>query len=86
MKTTKAGDIESALQNVLTEYIQLKLFSLQKTLGEYEDKWGFSFSQFQEKIKTNTLGKDPYSYEVEKDYWDWEDTVTLIEHFQSISV
>lgn len=84
IQTTKALDIESALQTVLSEYIQLKLSNLEKKTEELEKKWGGSFLLFQEKIKTNTLGSDPYSYEVEKDYWEWEDAISLIEHFQSV--
>ena len=26
----------------------------------------------------------PYSYEVESEYWEWKDTITLIDHYQSV--
>ena len=83
IQTTKANDIDTALHSVLSEYIQIKLFDLEKKRENFETKCESDFSQFQEKIKSNTLGKDPYSYEVESEYWEWEDTITLIDHYQS---
>ena len=84
IQTTKANDIDTALHSVLSEYIQMKLIDLEKKREIFETKWQSEFSQFQEKIKNNNLGKDPYSYEVESDYWEWEDTITLIDHYESI--
>ena len=84
IQTTKANDIESALQSILSEYIPMKIQDLENKQKVFESKWDGDFSQFQEKIKSNTLGKDPYSYEVESEYWEWEDTLTLLEHYQSI--
>ena len=84
IQTTKANDIESALQSVLSEYIQMKIQDLENKRKVFESKWGGDFSEYQEKIRYNTLGKDPYSYEVESEYWEWEDTLTLLEHYQSI--
>ena len=86
IQTTKANDIESALQFVLSEYIQMKIQDLENKRKVFESKWGGDFSEYQEKIKNNTLGKDPYSYEVESEYWEWEDTLTLLEHYESIVV
>ena len=62
----------------------MKLIDLEEKREIFETKWQSEFSQFQEKIKNNNLGKDPYSYEVESDYWEWEDTITLIDHYESI--
>ncbi len=84
IQTTKANDIESALQSVLSEYIQMKIQDLENKRKVFESKWGGDFSEYQEKIKNNTLGKDPYSYEVESEYWEWEDTLNLLEHYESI--
>lgn len=84
IQTTKARDIDTALHSVLSEYIQMKLFDLEKKRKIFETKWQGEFSQFQEKIKNNNLGKDPYSYEVESDSWEWGDTITLIDHYQSV--
>jgi hypothetical protein len=84
IQTTKSNDIDTALHSVLSEYIQMKLIDLEKKREIFETKWQGEFSQFQEKIKNNNLGKDPYSYEVESDYWEREDTHTLLEHYESI--
>jgi len=84
IQTTNANDIESALQSVLSEYIQMKIQDLENKRKVFESKWGGDFSEYQEKIKNNTLGKDPYSYEVESEYWEWEDTLNLLEHYESI--
>jgi hypothetical protein len=83
IQTTKANDLESAFQSVLSEYLQLKLIDLEKRMKIFEIKWDVYFFQFQDKIKNKTLGVDSFSYEVECDYWEWEDTLTLMDLYQS---
>ena len=50
---------------------------LRRTDG-FESKWAMTFAEFAEACKLNTLGQDSYSYEVESDYWEWEEAVTLL--------
>ncbi len=40
-----------------------------------------TFAEFSERGKAGTLGQDPYSYEVESDFWEWEKAETLLKHY-----
>jgi len=75
-------DFEAALQKILSEYIELKIERLEQDIQDFEAKWGMSFPEFAERCEAGTLGRDPYDYEVEKDFWEWEKAVTLLEHYR----
>jgi len=74
---TEIPDIEIALRKVLSEYLELKGEALEKRIAVFEGKWGMSFDEFSQKCAEGPLKKDVYSYEVEKDFWEWEQAVTL---------
>lgn len=84
VRTTQTPDLEAALWKVLTEYIDLKLHSLRERLSQFEQKWGMPFNEFAERFHDDNLGVDSYSWEVEQDFWKWEQTVTLVEHYQEL--
>ena len=77
-------DMDSALRQVLSEYLALKLESLDAQIAGFETKWDMSFEAFSEKYAGGTLEGDAYAYEVEKDFWDWEQAVTLKQHYEAI--
>jgi len=83
-KVTRASDIETALWKVVSEYLDLKSKELDKQIGEFSRKWGMSFEEFSKACKRGTIGKDPYSYEVEKDFWEWERIHTLKRHYDGL--
>ena len=77
-------DLDAALRKVLTEYLDLKLESLQRRVGEFEAKWGMAFDAFSERCEAGTIDRDPFAYDVERDYWEWEKLVTLVEHYEGL--
>ncbi|MBW1796553.1 MAG: hypothetical protein JRJ38_19420 [Deltaproteobacteria bacterium] len=77
-------DIEMALRKILFEYLDLKLKELQGQAKEFEEKWSMSFEEFSAKCKEKEIGEDVYSYEVEKDFWDWEKIETLRKHYGEV--
>ena len=84
VKTTHSKDIDDALNKIFSEYLELKLKRLQQTIEEFEKKWNMSFEKFKKRIKENTLKADIYSFDTEKDYWQWEEAVTLRKHYEEI--
>ena len=84
IKTTKAKDIDNAFQRVFTEYLELKLKNLQETIERFQGKWELGFEEFKEKMKSGRLKKDVYSFDVEKDLWQWEEVETLKKHYESL--
>ncbi len=76
-RVAETPDIEGALWKVLSEYIDLKSAQLSQQIIAFESKWSMPFAEFSVRIKEGRLGKDAYSYEVEKDFWEWEKAETL---------
>lgn len=77
-------DIGMALRKVLSEYLELKSKALEERIAAFEAKWGMSFEEFSQKCAEGTLAGDAYSYEVERDFWEWEQAVTLQNHYESL--
>ena len=83
-EVTELPDLEAALWKVLSEYIELKTARIRKDIQEFESKWGMDFKQFSERCAAGTLEADPYAYDVESDFWEWESAETLLEHYESL--
>jgi hypothetical protein len=81
---TEIPDIKMALWKVLSEYLELKCKALEERIVAFETKWDMSFEEFSRKCAEGTLAKEPYSYEVEKDFWEWEQATTLLSYYQSL--
>jgi len=86
LKATKTSDIETALWKVVTEYLDLKMKELKKENSKFSEKWGMSFDEFSIACKEDKLKQDIYSYEVEKDFWEWERIHTLKQHYKTLGV
>ena len=81
---TEIPDVRMALWKVLSEYLELKCLVLEERIAAFKTKWGMSFERFSQKCAEGTLAEDPYSYAVEKDFWEWEQAVTLQRHYESL--
>ncbi len=75
-----------ALEMIIKDYAKMRLNGSIEKIKDFEKKWGMEFDEFKEKCKSNSLPdeKDPYSWEVEKDYRDWESFITLKSHYEEI--
>jgi hypothetical protein len=80
-RVAETPDIETALWKVLLDYVDLKLAKLSQQIADFEAKWDMPFTEFSKRIKEKQLPKDAYSFEVEKDFWDWEKAETLLKHY-----
>jgi hypothetical protein len=78
LKVTHSQDLEEAFHKVLREYLDLKLGSLSAEISRLEEKWGCTFAEFREKTK------EDYTYEVEREFWEWERLETLKSHYQAL--
>jgi len=79
----ETADLETALWKVLSDYINLKVQSLQDEIAQFESKWGMSFAEFSEKFGADSLPVDSYSYEIESEFWAWEQAETLLQHYEA---
>ena len=84
IKATQAPDIDIAFRKILSEYFDLKLKKLQCPVKEFEYKWKISFEEFKDQCQRKIIKKDIYSYEVEKDFCEWERIETLKKHYAEL--
>ncbi len=84
VKATLARDINDAFNRIFTEFLDLKLNQLEQAIKAFQKKWGSTFEGFKKKIQQNQLGENPHSYNVENDFWQWEEAETLKEHYSDI--
>ncbi len=77
-QTTGASNINDALSKILKDFFQLKIYALQEKISMYEKKYGMSFADFEEACKTGKI-ENSYSYEIEKDNWDWDASIIEME-------
>ncbi|MFZ5819047.1 MAG: hypothetical protein ACOYYJ_04015 [Chloroflexota bacterium] len=73
-----------ALSLAIKDLVRLRVIETQTRISEFEKKYGMTFSEFEEACKNGTI-HDPYSYEVEKDDFEWEAAVTDLETLEEIS-
>ncbi len=85
-KMVKTPDPEIALWKILSEYTDLKTNMLKQQIKAFESKWKGTFEEFAERCQTETLGVDPYAYEVESDFWEWEKAETLLQHYKKLQI
>ncbi len=83
---TENANLDAALRQILADYVKLKIEALTAEIARYEDKWGMTFEAFAGKCAAGTLGQDTYAYDVEKDYWAWEEATTLRDHYATIEI
>ena len=78
---TETPDYDMALWKLLFDYLNLKIQSLAAEGQVFEQKWGMTFAEFQQRMALNTLEQDAYSFEVEQVFWQWERIETLRQYF-----
>jgi len=62
----------------------MKIASLRSAIADYEQKWGMSFDEFSRQIRAGTLKESAYSWDVEQDFWEWEQADTLLRHYENL--
>ncbi len=83
-QVTGESGINNALSKILKDFFQLKIEALEGKISTYEKKYGMSFTDFEEACKSGKI-EDPYSYEVEKDDWEWETAITEVEVYKEMA-
>jgi len=62
----------------------LKTSALRESIARFEQKWGMSFEEFSQHCRDGTLDSDAYSWEVEQDFWSWEQATTLLKQYEAL--
>lgn len=84
LKATRSQDLDEAFEKVFSEYLALKIAHLERTIDRMEEKWEMDFPTFKRRLAENNLPDEAYAYDVEQDFWKWEEAETLKAHYQEV--
>jgi len=75
IELTGQPQLDVAILVMLRDAIEHRLEKINVALEAYERKYGMSFQEFEAQGQSGEL-TDRFSYEVEKDYFEWDSLVT----------
>jgi hypothetical protein len=84
---TETPDLAAALLEALTKHIHSKTNSLKQRIRTFEAKWKMTFEEFKEfseRTRVGLLVETPHSYDIENDFKVWNQTISLLEHYESL--
>lgn len=85
LELTSTSDLDSALLSAMKDVIDHRIEKCEQEINAFETKYKMKFEDFKEKWNNNELLGNKYSYEIEKDYWEWEAAVSRREHLGKIA-
>jgi len=72
---TQESRLEVALPIAVKDLVRLKLKETEERKAAFEQRHGMDFEAFKQAWDEGRIA-DKHSYEIERDYWEWEATVT----------
>lgn len=78
---SRLGRPEDVLVDLLKRYLVMRIVEFEGVVKSMEDEYGVTFEQFEEEDRLNKLG---HSWEVERDYYDWDRAVTEVQKFKEM--
>ena len=64
-----------ALSLAIKNLVRLRMWEVKMKIESFEGKYGMDFSEFEKACDDGRI-KEPFSYEVEKDDFEWEAAIT----------
>ncbi|MCX7706714.1 MAG: hypothetical protein N2204_01725 [Anaerolineae bacterium] len=80
---TREPRLEVALPLAVRDWVRLKLQAARQQKAAFEQRYGMDFSAFKSAWNEGHI-PERYSYEVERDYWEWEAAVADEERLSRI--
>lgn len=80
---TQEPRLEVALLLAIKDWIRLKLKETSEQREAFEHRYGMEFQIFKQAWIEGRI-ENNHSYEVERDYWEWEATVTDEERLHQV--
>ena len=80
---TRESRVEVALPLAIKDWVRLKLKEAQDQREIFRERYGMDFPSFKEAWEEGRIPGE-HSYEVERDYWEWEAAVTDTERLQEM--
>ena len=82
-KITGQSNFHIALLPATKNTVQSRMEETQALIAGFENKYKMTFPEFEKACNDGRI-KDPFSYEVEKDDWEWETAISEHELFDEI--
>lgn len=67
--------LDAAVRLTVRDALEHRLREVQEGIAAFEERYGMSFAAFEEAWEAGDV-EERHSFDVEKDYWDWEALVT----------
>jgi hypothetical protein len=80
---TQESRVEVALPLAIKDWVRLKLKEAREQQEFYQERYGMQFPDFQQAWQGGRIS-NRHSYEVERDYWEWEAATTDEERLQEM--
>lgn len=80
---TQESRVEVALVLAIKDWVRLKLKEVREQQEFYRQRYGMDFSAFKEAWIEGRIS-NRHSFEVERDYWEWEAATTDEERLQEM--
>jgi len=86
VEATNEPRVDIALNIVIKDFLERRLEEAIKKIEAFEEKWEMNFEGFKKRCEHDELPDkcDPYSWEVEEDFREWEAADTLKKHYSRI--
>ncbi len=72
---TQESRLEVALPLAIKDWVRLKLKETSEQRQTFEQRYGMDFAAFEQAWQEGRIA-DKHSHQVERDYWEWETTMT----------
>ena len=71
LEITGSSDLNVAVKEISKDAIEHRLEKIESEIRKFEEKYGMTFEEFKRAWEEGKI-KNKHSYEVEKDFWEWE--------------
>ncbi len=72
---TGTSDLNMAIKEISRDAVEHRIERIDDEIRELEKKYGMTFEEFKKSWESGKI-RDKHSYEVEKDFWEWEGLVS----------
>jgi len=83
---TDTPKVATALLDALVKHVERKKMTLKKKVRAFESKWDMNFDEFASCVKAGRFTRLGSSYDAQHDLNAWEQTLSLLQHYQSLKV
>jgi hypothetical protein len=75
--------LEIAILEILKDAVEHRIEKIESEIKHFEEKYHLPFEKFKEKFDREEV-PEPYSYDAERDYLEWEGLVSRLSKYKSL--